>query len=176
MGTNQILAGSAICSVLIWLGISSIIRHFSYVFSKPESQTDINLITYPVHCCRFIGGTIMLVLALMLTLAMIYLEAPAQHLANLRNLSEETGKKLIYSSEQIQFATRYATFWASFLIVLLFLIAVSGLDAIFSWHHQKQLRNAKIALKKQQLSNKNLPAMDFKTNPPSSSQDFSNEN
>lgn len=119
----------------------------------------------------------MIILALMLAFAMIYLEEPAQHLADLRDHSEESKTKLIYTAEQLNFATRYALFWISFLIVLLLLVTTSSMDAIFSWQYQKHLRESIAALKAFDLKGENSAERRTKNNQTSSiNQQFGNEN
>jgi hypothetical protein len=119
----------------------------------------------------------MILLALMLVFAMIYLEEPAQHLADLRDNSEESKTKLVYTAEQLNFATRYALFWISFLMVLLLLVSTSSIDAIFSWRYQKQLRESVAALKTFGLNNKNSADTDNEEkHPPFMGKQFPNEN
>ena len=119
----------------------------------------------------------MILLALMLVFAMIYLEEPAQHLADLRDHSEESKTKLVYTAEQLNFATRYALFWISFLIVLLLLVLTSSIDAIFSWRYQKQLRESVVVLKNFRLNSKSATDTDNQANhPPFMDQQFHNEN
>ncbi|MSR32738.1 MAG: hypothetical protein EXR99_14675 [Gemmataceae bacterium] len=74
----------------------------------------------------------MIVLSLMLASALVWLEGPAQHLADLRDAADLAGKKLQYSPEQWNFATRYALYWVSFLSLLLLLVLLGGIDAILS--------------------------------------------
>ena len=119
----------------------------------------------------------MLLLALMLVFAMIYLEEPAQHLADLRDNSEESKTKLVYTAEQLNFATHYALFWISFLIVLLLLVSTSSIDAIFSWRYQKHLRESVAALKTLGLNSKNSADTDNEEkHPPFMGKQFPNEN
>ncbi len=106
----------------------------------------------------------MILLAIMLGFAMVYLEEPAQHLADLRDNSEESKTKLVYTAEQLNFATRYALFWISFLIALLLLVATSSVDAIFSWQYQKHLRNSVATLKAMGLLNTNSAKTDTNEN------------
>jgi len=113
----------------------------------------------------------MILLALMLVFAMIYLEEPAQHLADLRDNSEESKTKLVYTTE------RYALFWISFLMVLLLLVSTSSIDAIFSWRYQKQLRESVAALKTFGLNSKNsADTNNEEHNPPFMGKQFPNEN
>jgi len=177
MENSQILAGAAICTVLIWLGFASFKSHFNSVLFLTTPDPTQNFIPYQIRLCRLIGGFFMILLALMLVFAMIYLEEPAQHLADLRDNSEESKTKLVYTTEQLNFATHYALFWISFLIVLLLLVSTSSIDAIFSWQYQKQLRESVAALKTFGLNNKNPSDTDNEENhPPFMGKQFPNEN
>lgn len=177
MENSQILAGAAICTVLIWLGFASFKSHFSDVLFLTTPDPTQNFIPYQIRLCRLIGGFFMILLALMLVFAMIYLEEPAQHLAELRDNSEESKTKLVYTAEQLNFATRYALFWISFLIVLLLLVSTSSIDAIFSWQFQKQLRESVAALKNFGLNSKSPSDTDNEENhPPFMGKQFPNEN
>jgi sensor histidine kinase YesM len=177
MENSQILAGAAICTVLIWLGFASFKSHFNAVLFLTTPDPTQNFIPYQIRLCRLIGGFFMILLALMLVFAMIYLEEPAQHLADLRDHSEESKTKLVYTAEQLNFATRYALFWIRFLIVLLLLVSASSIDAIFSWRYQKQLRESVVALKNFRLNSKSATDTDNQANhPPFMDQQFHNEN
>ena len=177
MENSQILAGAAICTVLIWLGFASFKSHFNSVLFLTTPDPTQNFIPYQIRLCRLIGGFFMILLALMLVFAMIYLEEPAQHLAELRDNSEESKTKLVYTAEQLNFATRYALFWISFLIVLLLLVSTSSIDAIFSWQFQKQLRESVAALKNFGLNSKSPSDTDNEENhPPFMGKQFPNEN
>ena len=177
MENSQILAGAAICTVLIWLGFASFKSHFNAVLFLTFPDPTQNFIPYQIRLCRLIGGFFMILLALMLVFAMIYLEEPAQHLADLRDNSEESKTKLVYTTEQLNFATRYALFWISFLMVLLLLVSTSSIDAIFSWRYQKQLRESVAALKTFGLNNKNSADTDNEEkHPPFMGKQFPNEN
>ena len=177
MENSQILAGAAICTVLIWLGFASFKSHFNAVLFSTTPEPIQDFIPYQIRLCRLIGGFFMILLALMLVFAMIYLEEPAQHLADLRDNSEESKTKLVYTAEQLNFATRYALFWISFLIVLLLLVSTSSIDAIFSWRYQKQLRESVAALKNFGLNSKSSTDTDNQANnPPFMDQQFHNEN
>jgi cytochrome b subunit of formate dehydrogenase len=177
MENSQILAGAAICTVLIWLGFASFKSHFNAVLFLTSPDPILNFIPYQIRLCRLIGGFFMILLALMLVFAMIYLEEPAQHLADLRDNSEESKTKLVYTAEQFNFATRYALFWISFLMVLLLLVSTSSIDAIFSWRYQKQLRESVAALKTFGLNNKNSADTDNEEkHPPFMGKQFPNEN
>ena len=177
MENSQILAGAAICTVLIWLGFASFKSHFNAVLFLTTPEPIQDFIPYQIRLCRLIGGFFMILLALMLVFAMIYLEEPAQHLADLRDNSEESKTKLVYTAEQLNFATRYALFWISFLIVLLLLVSTSSIDAIFSWRSQKQLRESVAALKNFELNSKSSTDTDNQANhPPFMDQQFHKEN
>lgn len=177
MGNSQILAGAAICTVLIWLGFTSFRIHFKHVFFPMNTDSHEIFIPYQIRICRLIGGGLMIFLALLLGFAMLYLEEPAQLLADLRDQSEESKTKLVYTAEQLNFATRYALFWISFLIILLILVTTSSVDAIFSWNYQKQLRKSAAVLKIVGIQRKNSdPASSKENQPPFIDQQFLNEN
>jgi len=177
MENSQILAGAAICTVLIWLGFTSFKTHFKHVFFPINTDASEIFIPFQIRICRLIGGGLMILLALLLGFAMMYLEEPAQHLADLRDQSEESKTKLIYTTEQLNFATRYAFFWIGFLITLLILVTTSSIDAIFSWNYQKQLHKSVAALKAIGIRRKNSDSASSKeSQTPVNDQQFLNEN
>lgn len=83
---------------------------------------------------RLIGSVVMLLLALMLLAAMIFLEEPMQKLVALGPI--ETDKP-----EYKEFKRLYGWFWVSFLLLLLVLLAVAAVDLwIVRRYGRRQMR------------------------------------
>jgi hypothetical protein len=77
---------------------------------------------------RLITSSLLFLLGLMLPVALIYLEAPAQKLADERAAMEKAGDSIPLSGEQKAFARYYTLFWIVFLLLLMAVVALAALD------------------------------------------------
>jgi hypothetical protein len=77
---------------------------------------------------RLVMSLLLLLLGVMLTVALVYLEAPAQRLADQRAAQEQQGDSIPFSPEQRLFARFYTSFWIVFLLVLMAVVLLAAVD------------------------------------------------
>jgi ABC-type Fe3+ transport system permease subunit len=77
---------------------------------------------------RLLMSLLLLLLGGMLTAALVYLEAPAQRLADQREAQEQQGDFSPLSPEQRPFARFYLSFWLVFLLILMAVVLLAALD------------------------------------------------
>jgi ABC-type Fe3+ transport system permease subunit len=77
---------------------------------------------------RLLMSLLLLVLGGMLTTALLYLETPAQRLADQREAQEQQGESPPLNPEQRLFARFYTSFWIVFLLVLMAVVLLAALD------------------------------------------------
>jgi hypothetical protein len=111
-------------------------------------------------CRRLIGSVLMLILAVQLGVALVFLEEPAQQEGDRRVAEVEQAKAQgeeppTRSPEQRWFVRVYTVHWLIFLIVLLALIVLAGLDRWatrrFGLHQLQQLQADRRAMIERQL-------------------------
>ena len=134
MPASQIIIGALLVLVLGWFGGNTIIRQIK-AFTDGSNHFQLPLL---VRLSRFYSGIIMLVLGGMLFWGLMFLEVPAQNLADLRDLADERGTEFKFTPEQRTFASTYAKFWLAFLALLFSMVCSSSLDAIFTWNCQRK--------------------------------------
>lgn len=119
MSWHQAIIGNLFAIFLIGLGI-----HFlgkgPAVFRNPPSR---------IHFVR-IYGIFFIILGLMLGFAQLFLEEPAQRLADLSDAATLRGEPAPYSLEDRRLAAIWAIFWILFLLVFLALATTAFLDAM----------------------------------------------
>jgi ABC-type Fe3+ transport system permease subunit len=79
---------------------------------------------------RLVTCALMFVLALMLAAALLFLEAPAQHLADERAALEGQANPPPLTPQQLPFARFYGVFWIAFLLVLMAIVLLAALDLL----------------------------------------------
>jgi cytochrome c-type biogenesis protein CcmH/NrfG len=77
---------------------------------------------------RLVTCALMFVLAVLLTGALVYLEEPAQRLADARDAAQKAGEPDELSPEDRGFARFYGAFWMIFLLVLMVVVLLAALD------------------------------------------------
>jgi hypothetical protein len=77
---------------------------------------------------RLVTSLLLLLLGIMLAGALIYLEAPAHHLAVVRDAMRQQGDAAPLDAEQRAFARVYLIFWILFLLILMAVIFLAALD------------------------------------------------
>lgn len=134
MPASQIIVGALLVLVLGWFGGNTILRQIK-AFTDGSNHFQLPML---VRLSRFYSGIIMLVLGGMLFWGLMFLEVPAQNLADLRDLADERGAEFKFTPEQRSFASTYAKFWLAFLALLFSMVCSSSLDAIFTWNCQRK--------------------------------------
>jgi uncharacterized membrane protein YjgN (DUF898 family) len=77
---------------------------------------------------RLITSLLLFLLGIMLASALVYLEAPAQRLAEEQAVKEQQGDKTPLAPEKWEFAQFYAWFWILFLLILMAVVFLAALD------------------------------------------------
>jgi hypothetical protein len=77
---------------------------------------------------RLFMSLLLLLLGGMLTAGMVFLEAPAQQLAEQREAQQQQGDSSPLSPEQRPFAWLYGIFWIVFLLILMAVVLLAALD------------------------------------------------
>jgi hypothetical protein len=77
---------------------------------------------------RLVTSVLLLVLAVMLTGALLFLEVPAQRLADERAAALGQAEPPPMTAEETHFARFYGSFWVLFLLVLLAIVLLAALD------------------------------------------------
>jgi hypothetical protein len=77
---------------------------------------------------RLVMSLLLLVLGVIFTAALAYLETPAQQLAEQREAQEQQGDSAPLSAEQRPFARLYLSFWIVFLLILMVVVLLAAVD------------------------------------------------
>ncbi|HEY7427420.1 MAG TPA: hypothetical protein VH682_24515, partial [Gemmataceae bacterium] len=77
---------------------------------------------------RLLMSLLLFLLGVMLMAALLYLETPAQRLADQREAQEQQGDSPPLSPEQRLFARFYTSFWLVFLLVLMIVVLLAAVD------------------------------------------------
>lgn len=138
MSIFQIITGTILVLVLMWFGLNSVLRHGFL----PRKQKQVMGVQLPlvVRICRMYSGAIMMVLGVMLLIGLVYLETPAQDLADQSDIAVAQGVPVQFTPEQKSFAATYAWFWLSFLTVLFSMVVASSIDVVCSWRYSRKHR------------------------------------
>jgi MFS family permease len=126
MGWPQIVSGALLVAVLLGVAVGfawSQARALRRLTATPELPDDERRRQRGQAWRRLAGAGLLFVLAGMLAWALLFLEDPAQHLADLRDGGVEL------NDEQRDFGRRYGAFWIAFLLILLVLLVLAGYEA-----------------------------------------------
>jgi len=77
---------------------------------------------------RLVMSLLLLVLGVIFTAGLVYLETPAQQLADQREAQEQQGDSAPLSPEQRPFARLYLSFWIVFLLLLMAVVLLAAVD------------------------------------------------
>ena len=128
MGWTQIVFGAVLVVVLLfvalWYGVRQLIlsRRMRFPEEMPPGEWDFQ--RGQVRR-RLVMSFLLLLLAVMLALALIYLEDPAERL---RATLEQQGDSVPLDPDQRGFARLYGTFWIAFLLVLMAVVLFAAYD------------------------------------------------
>ena len=131
MGWPQIIFGAILVLVLLfvslWYGVRQIaaLRRLRHAEEMPLDEADHSR---SQARCRLITSLLMLLLGIMLAGDLIFLEVPAQQLADQRVEQEQQGDTTPFSAEQRRFARFYGGFFVLFLLVLMAVVFLAALD------------------------------------------------
>jgi hypothetical protein len=132
VGWTQILFGTILILVLLFVAILYSVRQFQTLGrlrAAEEMPLEERDYLRSRAWRRLLCSLLMLVLAVMLTGALVYLENPAYQLVELRAaLEREEGTLPPLSDEWKLFARSYTVFWIVFLLVLMTVVFLAALD------------------------------------------------
>ena len=77
---------------------------------------------------RLISSSLLLLLGFLLATALLYLEGPAQELADQQTAREAQGLNIDLNDAQRDFSRWYAGFWVSFLFILMVIVFLTAFD------------------------------------------------
>lgn len=88
-------------------------------------------IPFPIsRILRVLYGVHLLVMGLMLAVAQLFLENPAQALADLSDAAAIRGEVAPYSREDLAFAAGWGIFWLGFILILVSFICLAFWDSL----------------------------------------------
>lgn len=131
MGWSQIIFGVILVLVLLLLatlyGVRQLIslRQLRGAVEMPPEERDY---LHGRTRRRLVMSLLLLLLGVMLTVGLVYLEGPAHQLAEQRAAQEQQGDSSPLSPEQRPFARLYAVFWLIFLLILMIVVFLAALD------------------------------------------------
>ena len=131
MGWPQIIFGAVLVLVLLGTSILYIVRQIvalRRLRAAEEMALDERAYLHSRARRRIVTSILLLLLGVMLAGALVYLEAPAQRLADEQAAKEQQGDKTPLDAEQKLFARLYTSFWILFLLVLMAVIFLAALD------------------------------------------------
>lgn len=131
MGWTQIIFGSLLVVALLFLSLWYGVRQVA-ALRRPRPLEEMPLDEWRYQRSqawrRLITSVLLLALGLMLIGALIYLETPAQNLADERAAMEKEGDASPLNPEQRGFARLYGFFWLIFLLVLMAVVFLAAVD------------------------------------------------
>lgn len=131
MGWTQIIFGAVLVLVLLFVAILYIVRQvlaLRRLRATEEMALEERAYLHSRARRRLATSSLLFLLGVMLAAALIYLEAPAQQLADARDQMRQQGDDAPLNSEQRTFARVYLGFWILFLLVLMAVIFLAALD------------------------------------------------
>jgi hypothetical protein len=127
----QTLFGAGLIGALVVLSLFYIWRQVQALRrlrSLPDLPPEERLFLRRQAWRRLVNSVLMLVLAALLTTALVYLEEPAQRLAEARDAAQQAGNPGELTGKDRDFAHLYGAFWLVFLLVLMVVVLLAALD------------------------------------------------
>ncbi|HTU17521.1 MAG TPA: hypothetical protein VMG10_05610 [Gemmataceae bacterium] len=131
MDWPQIIFGAVLVLVLLCTSILYIVRQIvtlRRLRAAEEMGLEERAYLHSRARRRIVSSILLLLLGVMLAGALVYLEAPAQRLADAQAAKEQQGDTTPLSPEQKPFARLYTAFWILFLLILMAVIFLAALD------------------------------------------------
>ncbi len=131
MGWQQIIFGIVLVLVLLSVAILYIVRQvlaLRRLRAVEEMSLEERAYLHGRAQRRLVTSLLLLLLGVMLAGALIYLEAPAQRLADEQTAKEQQGDTTPLAPEMRNFARLYAWFWILFLLILMAVVFLAALD------------------------------------------------
>lgn len=131
MGWSQIIFGAVLVGVLLFVALLYGVRQVVALRRLPPAEEmgrEDRAYLLGRARRRFVMSLLLLALGVMLAAALVYLETPAQQLADQREAQEQQGDSAPLSPEQRPFARFYASYWIVFLLVLMVVVLLAAVD------------------------------------------------
>lgn len=130
MSWHQIVFGVALVVVLLVLAVFYAWRQILLLRRVPNSGSDESRFQRSLAVRRLVNSGLMVVLALLLAGALVFLEQPAQDLADQQDARELAGKDTKLAGAEKEFARAYSIYWIAFLLVFLAVVVLAGADLV----------------------------------------------
>lgn len=128
MGWNQIVFGVALVVVLLALAVFYASRQILALRRLPAFDSDEVLFQRSLARRRLVSSGLMIVLAGLLAGALLFLEQPAQNLADQQDARELAGEDTRLAGKERDFARGYVLYWLGFLLVFMAIVVLAGTD------------------------------------------------
>lgn len=131
MGWTQILFGAILVVVLLSVAVLYIVRQvlaLRRLRTTEEMPLEERIYLHGRARRRLVTSLLLLLLGGMLLVDLLYLEVPAQQLADQREKSQQQNDSPSLNEEQRSFARVYGWFFVLFLLVLMIVVFLAGLD------------------------------------------------
>jgi hypothetical protein len=131
VGWTQITFGAVLVLVLMFVAILYTVRQvvtLRRLRVSEEMALEDRTYLHGRARRRLVTSLLMLLLGLMLAGALVYLEVPAQRLAEDQAAKEQQGDTTPLAPEMREFARFYAWFWIIFLLILMAVVFLAALD------------------------------------------------
>jgi uncharacterized membrane protein YhaH (DUF805 family) len=128
---SQIIFGVVLVFVLLFVAILYIARQIlalRRLRASEEMSLEEHTYLHGRARRRLFTSMLLFVLGIMLAGALIYLENPAQQLADEQTAKEQQGDKTPLAPEQKHFAQLYGYFWILFLLILMLVVFLAAID------------------------------------------------
>jgi hypothetical protein len=131
MGWPQIIFGVVLVLVLLSVAILYIVRQIvalRRLRTTEEMALEERAYLHGRARRRLVTSLLLFLLGIMLAGALIYLEVPAQRLADEQAAKEQQGDRTPLAPEKREFAQFYGWFWILFLFILMAVVFLAALD------------------------------------------------
>lgn len=127
MGHQQLIFGVVLTAGLAGIGLVAAWRQVSFL--RGDCETSPAAAFFRAQAFRrLFCSLILVVMGVMLGLALVYLEEPAQTIVDERDAADSAGREFHLSDQQERFASLYGMFWVGFLVLLFVLLSVLAYD------------------------------------------------
>jgi hypothetical protein len=131
VGWAQLIFGVVLVLVLFFVAILYIVRQIQTLRrlrAAEEMALEERAYLHDRARRRLVTSLLLFLLGVMLAGGLIYLESPAQKLADDRDAMRQQGDTAPLDPEQREFARVYLVFWILFLLILMAVIFLAALD------------------------------------------------
>lgn len=131
VGWSQIIFGAVLVLVLLFVAVLYIVRQvlaLRRLRATEEMALEERVYLHGRARRRLVTSLLLLLLSVMLSIDLVFLEVPAQRLADQRAKLQQQSDSSPFNEEQRSFARVYGWFFVLFLLVLMIVVFLAGLD------------------------------------------------